>query len=148
MMTLRQDPAQFRQDLFNIARTTLSSKVLSQDKDYFANLAVDAVLRLKVQQYPLLPNLVEYSTICARVQPISSTFRSSKRSAASSPTHISMRVSYHHFSVSAEDTHQHFLGFILDKTIGTNCPKRLENAKILIANTCWLPFALCTWSLA
>jgi len=32
----------------NIARTTLSSKVLAQDKDYFANLAVDAVLRLKV----------------------------------------------------------------------------------------------------
>ena len=27
-------------------------------------------------------------------------------------------------------------GFILDKTIGINCPKRLENAKILIANTC------------
>lgn len=26
-------------------------------------------------------------------------------------------------------------GFILDKTIGINCPKRLENAKILIANT-------------
>jgi chaperonin GroEL (HSP60 family) len=42
------DPATFRQDLFNIARTTLSSKVLAQDKDYFANLAVDAVLRLKV----------------------------------------------------------------------------------------------------
>jgi chaperonin GroEL (HSP60 family) len=42
------DAAQFRQDLFNIARTTLSSKVLSQEKDYFANLAVDAVLRLKV----------------------------------------------------------------------------------------------------
>jgi T-complex protein 1 subunit beta len=41
------DPQLFRQDLFNIARTTLSSKVLSQDKEYFANLAVDAVLRLK-----------------------------------------------------------------------------------------------------
>ena len=41
------DPTAFRNDLFNIARTTLSSKVLSQDKDYFANLAVDAVLRLK-----------------------------------------------------------------------------------------------------
>lgn len=27
-------------------------------------------------------------------------------------------------------------GFILDKKIGTNSPKRLENAKILIANTC------------
>lgn len=41
------DPAAFRADLLNIARTTLSSKVLAQDKDYFANLAVDAVLRLK-----------------------------------------------------------------------------------------------------
>lgn len=41
------DAAAFRNDLLNIARTTLSSKVLSQDKDYFANLAVDAVLRLK-----------------------------------------------------------------------------------------------------
>jgi len=47
---LRSDPQQFRKDLFNIARTTLSSKVLSQDKDYFANLAVNAVLRLKVYQ--------------------------------------------------------------------------------------------------
>lgn len=41
------DETAFREDLFNIARTTLSSKVLSQDKEYFANLAVDAVLRLK-----------------------------------------------------------------------------------------------------
>lgn len=44
----RSNPLKFREDLFNIARTTLSSKVLSQDKEYFANLAVDAVLRLKV----------------------------------------------------------------------------------------------------
>jgi len=36
-----------RKDLENIARTTLSSKVLSQDKDYFAKLVVDAVSRLK-----------------------------------------------------------------------------------------------------
>ena len=43
------DKERFRQDLLNIARTTLSSKVLSQDKDYFANLAVDAVLRLKAR---------------------------------------------------------------------------------------------------
>ena len=41
------EPTKFREDLFNIARTTLSSKVLAQDKDYFANLAVDAVLRLQ-----------------------------------------------------------------------------------------------------
>lgn len=37
----------FREDLLNIARTTLSSKILSQHKEHFANLAVDAVLRLK-----------------------------------------------------------------------------------------------------
>lgn len=37
----------FKEDLMNIARTTLSSKILHQHKDFFANLAVDAVLRLK-----------------------------------------------------------------------------------------------------
>ncbi|KAL8494672.1 hypothetical protein ACS0TY_025493 [Phlomoides rotata] len=30
-----------------IAQTTLSSKILSQDKEHFAKLAVDAVMRLK-----------------------------------------------------------------------------------------------------
>ena len=40
------DEAKFRNDLFNIARTTLSSKLLTHDKDYFANLAVEAVMRL------------------------------------------------------------------------------------------------------
>lgn len=37
----------FKEDLMNIARTTLSSKILSQHKEHFAKLAVDAVLRLK-----------------------------------------------------------------------------------------------------
>jgi Chaperonin GroEL (HSP60 family) len=41
------DSAQFHEDLLNIARTTLSSKILSQHKEYFSKLAVDAVLRLK-----------------------------------------------------------------------------------------------------
>lgn len=41
------DAEKFRKDLVNIAKTTLSSKILHQHKDYFANLAVDAVLRLK-----------------------------------------------------------------------------------------------------
>jgi T-complex protein 1 subunit beta len=36
----------FREDLINIAKTTLSSKILSQDKDLFSELAVDAILRL------------------------------------------------------------------------------------------------------
>lgn len=37
----------FKNDLLNIAKTTLSSKLLTQDKQHFADLAVDAVLRLK-----------------------------------------------------------------------------------------------------
>ncbi|XP_066585781.1 T-complex protein 1 subunit beta [Prorops nasuta] len=37
----------FKEDLMNIARTTLSSKILSQHKEHFSKLAVDAVLRLK-----------------------------------------------------------------------------------------------------
>ncbi|XP_011641157.2 T-complex protein 1 subunit beta [Pogonomyrmex barbatus] len=41
------DPDCFREDLLNIARTTLSSKILSQHKEHFSKLAVDAVLRLK-----------------------------------------------------------------------------------------------------
>ena len=37
----------FRRDLLNIAQTTLSSKILTGDKEHFANLAVDAIMRLK-----------------------------------------------------------------------------------------------------
>lgn len=37
----------FKEDLMNIAKTTLSSKLLNVEKDHFAKLAVDAVLRLK-----------------------------------------------------------------------------------------------------
>lgn len=39
--------AQFKEDLLNIARTTISSKLLTYEKEHFAKLAVDAVLRLK-----------------------------------------------------------------------------------------------------
>ncbi|KAG9016998.1 T-complex protein 1 subunit beta [Tulasnella sp. JGI-2019a] len=92
------DSAQFRQDLFNIARTTLSSKVLSQDKNYFANLAVDAVLRL------------QGSTDLEHIQIIK--------------------------KVGGKLTDSYLdEGFILDKSISVQCPKRLEKAKILIANT-------------
>jgi T-complex protein 1 subunit beta len=41
------DPEKLRKDLMNIARTTLSSKVVHQDKDHFATLCVNAVMRLK-----------------------------------------------------------------------------------------------------
>ncbi|KAF9078265.1 T-complex protein 1 subunit beta [Rhodocollybia butyracea] len=92
------DSVKFRTDLFNIARTTLSSKVLSQDKGYFADLAVDAVLRLKG------------STDLEHIQIIK--------------------------KVGGKLTDSYLdEGFILDKTIAVNSPKRLENAKIMIANT-------------
>eukprot|EP00420_Gonyaulax_spinifera_P029464 CAMPEP_0197877454 /NCGR_PEP_ID=MMETSP1439-20131203/6138_1 /TAXON_ID=66791 /ORGANISM="Gonyaulax spinifera, Strain CCMP409" /LENGTH=535 /DNA_ID=CAMNT_0043496799 /DNA_START=80 /DNA_END=1687 /DNA_ORIENTATION=- len=42
-----KDLAAFREDLLKIARTTLSSKLLKHEKDHFAELAVDAVLRLR-----------------------------------------------------------------------------------------------------
>lgn len=94
----RNDQNAFRKDLVSIARTTLSSKVLSQDRDHFANLAVDAVLRLKG------------STDLTHIQIIKKAGGKLKDSYLDS-------------------------GFILDKRIGVNQPKRLENAKILVANT-------------
>jgi T-complex protein 1 subunit beta len=41
------DQEKFKNDLKNIALTTLSSKLLLQDREHFAELAVNAVLRLK-----------------------------------------------------------------------------------------------------
>ena len=37
----------FKRDLKNIAMTTLSSKLLKSEREQFAQLAVDSVLRLK-----------------------------------------------------------------------------------------------------
>ncbi|EGC49190.1 conserved hypothetical protein [Histoplasma capsulatum var. duboisii H88] len=93
-----KDPVAFRKDLHAIARTTLSSKVLSQDRDQFASLACDAVLRLKG------------STDLSHIQIIK------KAGGKLSDSYLDE-------------------GFILDKKIGVNQPKRLENAKILVANT-------------
>ncbi|KAI9226035.1 MAG: T-complex protein 1 subunit beta [Piptocephalis tieghemiana] len=92
------DPAAFREDLLNIARTTLSSKVLNQDKEYFAELAVDAVLRLR-------------------------------GSTSLESIHIIKKVGGRLADAYLDD------GFILDKRMGVNQPKKIQNAKILLANT-------------
>merc|ERR1719182_131281 len=42
-----KDAVKFREDLLKIAKTTLSSKLLKHEKDHYATLAVDAVLRLR-----------------------------------------------------------------------------------------------------
>eukprot|EP01084_Bolivina_argentea_P043917 80878_1 len=43
----KADTKLFKKDLLNIARTTLSSKIVTNELDFFAHLCVDAVLRLK-----------------------------------------------------------------------------------------------------
>merc|ERR1712106_187694 len=91
--------ALFRKDLMNIARTTLSSKILSQHKDFFSNMAVDAVLRLKG------------SGSLDAIQII---------------------------KIQGGSLDESFLdndGFLLNKKVGMFQPQRVENAKILIANT-------------
>jgi T-complex protein 1 subunit beta len=92
------DAEMFRKDLFRIARTTLSSKLLTHEKDYFATLAVEAVMRLKGS------NNIDHIQVLKKPGG-------------------QLRDSY------LED------GFLLDKQIGVGQPRRVENAKILIANT-------------
>uniref|UniRef100_A0A2K5R832 CCT-beta n=1 Tax=Cebus imitator TaxID=2715852 RepID=A0A2K5R832_CEBIM len=92
------DEVKFRQDLMNIAGTTLSSKLLTHHKDHFTKLAVEAVLRLK-------------------------------GSGNLEAIHIIKKL-----GGSLADSYLDE-GFLLDKKIGVNQPKRIENAKILIANT-------------
>lgn len=57
-MFLLNNTEKFKLDLMKIAMTTLSSKILSQDKEHFAKLAVDAVLRLKVNSDFIKTNLL------------------------------------------------------------------------------------------
>lgn len=93
-----KDLVQFKADLLNIARTTLSSKILQQHKELYSNLAVDAVFRLKGSC-----NLDAIQII-------------KKLGGSLADSYLDE-------------------GFLLDKKPGINQPKRVENAKILIANT-------------
>lgn len=93
-----KDEAKFRDHLKNIAKTTLSSKILSQHKDFFASIALDAVLRLKGSG-----NLDAIQIIKKLGGTLTDSFLDE--------------------------------GFILDKKPGVNQPKRVEKARILIANT-------------
>jgi len=47
-MDNKEDEEAFKEDLLSIARTTLSSKLLNVEKNHFAELAVDSVLRIQV----------------------------------------------------------------------------------------------------
>merc|ERR1719412_152936 len=93
-----KDEKLFREDLMNIARTTLSSKILSQHKDFFSKLAVDAVMRLKGS---------------GNLDAIQIT------------------------KIQGGTLEDSFLdeGFLLNKKVGMHQPQKVENARILIANT-------------
>jgi T-complex protein 1 subunit beta len=92
------DPEKFRSELLNIARTAMGSKIISQHKDFFAKLAVDAVLRLKGSG-----NLDSLQILKKLGGSMTDSF--------------------------LDD------GFLLEKRPGLNQPKRIEKARILIANT-------------
>ncbi|KAJ8614476.1 hypothetical protein CTAYLR_000860 [Chrysophaeum taylorii] len=94
----KEDDASFEAELVEVAKTTLSSKLVLYEKEHFARLAVDAVLRLHGSD-----NL-DY------IQVLKKPGGSLKD------------------SFLAE-------GFVLDKKIGIGQPKRVENAKVLVANT-------------
>ncbi|KAJ7411426.1 Fibroblast growth factor receptor substrate 2 [Pitangus sulphuratus] len=101
------DEVKFREDLMNIAGTTLSSKLLTHHKDHFVKLAVEAVLRLKGSG-----NLEAIHVIKKLGGSLADSYLDEVLQDLSVTT-----------------------GFLLDKKIGVNQPKRIENAKILIANT-------------
>ncbi|KAF5898827.1 T-complex protein 1 subunit beta, partial [Clarias magur] len=92
------DEVKFQEDLLNISRTTLSSKLLTHHKEHFAKLAVEAVLRLK-------------------------------GSGNLEAIHMIKKLGGSLIDSYLDE------GFLLDKKIGVNQPKRIENANILVANT-------------
>lgn len=94
------DPDMFRKDLFNIARTTLSSKLLTQHKDFFASICVDAIIKIRDDPKATLDSIQIIKKLGGALE------------------------------TSFLDK-----GFLLDKTPGLNQPKRVENARILLANT-------------
>jgi T-complex protein 1 subunit beta len=93
-----KDDVKFRFDLMNIARTTLSSKLLTQHKEHFAELAVNAVMRLRGSG-----NLDAIQIL-------------KKLGGAMTDSYLEE-------------------GFLLNKKVGINQPKKVENCKVLIANT-------------
>jgi T-complex protein 1 subunit beta len=89
---------QFCEDLLNMARTTLCSKIVFPVREHFSRLVVEAVLKLKGSTDINQIKIVKKSGGCLR---------------------------------------DSFLeeGFILENKISAGQPKRVENARILIANT-------------
>ena len=89
----------FRNELVNLAKTCLSSKILNIHKDKFSKISVDAVLRLKCP--------------------------------------FNFLSAIHTITIPGGSLDDSFLdeGFLLARPIGKFQPRRIEKAKILLANT-------------
>ncbi|OBA26183.1 hypothetical protein HANVADRAFT_25719 [Hanseniaspora valbyensis NRRL Y-1626] len=100
-----EDPDQLKKNLKKIAMTTLSSKILSQDKSLFADIAVEAITRIsnRKSENEISVNLQNIQIIKILGGQINNSFLDE--------------------------------GFILKKKFGNNQPKVIKNCKILIANT-------------
>lgn len=92
------NPRLFCNELLNIARTTLNSKIISPFRELFSRIAVKAILKLK--------GSTNINTIKI-IKKCGGTLKDS----------------------FIED------GFLIEKKIGVNQPKKIKNARILIANT-------------
>ncbi len=114
----------------NIARTTLSSKILQGKKDYFAKLCVDAVLKLHVN-FIIFENkkISFYSQGKTDLQGIQIIKRLGNNM---SDSYLEEGYLFNKYN---KRNNILFKGFLLEKRIGMNMPKRIENARILIANT-------------
>ena len=119
----------FRLDLLNIARTTLSSKLLTHEKDQFAHLAVDAVMRIRD------------SLSLEAIQIITKSGGSLKVGGCTwRPLPLFLvcpEPSIRHSAARRLPVQDSYLedGFILNKRMGVGQPKRIEHARILLANT-------------
>lgn len=94
----KDDADEFRRDLVEVAKTTLSSKLVLHEKDHFAELAVEAVLRLRGAD-----NLESIQVLKKPGGALRDSFLAE--------------------------------GFVLDKKVGVGQPTRVEQARILVANT-------------
>lgn len=95
-----------RLELIEMAQTTLSSKLVLHEKKHFAELAVEAVTRLPKQEQQDRNHIINLDHIQV-LKVIGGTFGDSY----------------------LEE------GFLLEKTVGTGQPQRIEQARILLANT-------------
>ncbi|GFE52750.1 T-complex beta subunit [Babesia ovis] len=119
------DPDKFESDLFKIACTTLSSKLLRLEKAHFARLAVDALLRMSRD--------MKRDGGVSTNQHNTPTDGSGPKD-ANSHINLSLIQIIKKPGGSLKDSYLEE-GFILEKKIGVGQPKTLTDCKVLIANT-------------